>query len=99
MGKPSTRTTTPAGSEDIRERIARRVVRVITPALAVSAVTATAALGVGIISVGSFGVLAALAFAYWAPKYSPLATLAGVRRHRAEAAAEEEGRKQLSGKP
>ncbi|GIF52492.1 putative MFS family arabinose efflux permease [Asanoa ferruginea] len=67
--------------------------------VAVSAVTAAAALSLGIVSVGSFGVLAALAFAYWAPKYSPLATLAGVRRHREEAAVEAEAQKQLSGKP
>lgn len=61
--------------------------------VAISAVAAIAGVSASIVSVGVFGILSALAFAYWAPKYSPLATRTGVRTlHAKEAGKLSEGR-------
>jgi MFS family permease len=51
--------------------------------LVVSVIAAAWALAAGIVAVGGVGLLAAAGLARWAPRYSPFATRAMVRAHRA----------------
>ncbi|MEJ3658006.1 MFS transporter [Actinomycetes bacterium KLBMP 9759] len=52
----------------------------------VSVIAGAWALAAGIVAVGGIGLVAAAGLARWAPRYSPFATRAMVRAHRAEAA-------------
>jgi MFS family permease len=55
-----------------------------TGPLALSAIAGVLTLAAGTVGVGIFGIYAAAAFARWLPRYSPLATAAGMRARRAQ---------------
>ena len=52
--------------------------------LVLSAIAAALTLAAGTVGVGIFGIYAASAFARWLPRYSPLATRAGMQARRAQ---------------
>jgi MFS family permease len=65
--------------------------------LVVSAVAAVSSLAIGIVAIGSTGLLAAAGLRAWVPRYSPFATRADVRAHaQSQAPAQPHGRAQTA---